>query len=110
MSTLTLSQSFSMTPTQKKMAFLAVFAIVALALMFIPQSAWAAGTDLFSTGKEQIKASTNKDSTLWLSMTIVGLAVAAITGFVTKNWFAAIGGFFAGIIFLNVASSIIHLN
>ncbi|MGR5187293.1 type IV conjugative transfer system pilin TraA [Photobacterium damselae] len=110
MSTLTLSHSFSMTPTQKKIAFFAVLALTAVVLMLIPHSAWAVGTDMFSAGKDQIKGSAGKDSTLWFAMTVVGLAVAAVTGFITKNWFAAIGGFFAGMIFLNVAAGIIGLN
>ncbi|EEZ39152.1 hypothetical protein VDA_000168 [Photobacterium damselae subsp. damselae CIP 102761] len=43
-------------------------------------------------------------------MTVTGLAVSAVTGFITKNWFAAIGGFFAGMIFLNVAAGVIGLS
>ncbi|ENO8811608.1 hypothetical protein ACCE85_003658 [Photobacterium damselae] len=110
MSTLALTPSFSLTPTQKKWGMMAIFTLFAAVLFFVPDSAWAAGTDLFKAGKDQINASAGSQSTLWFSMTVVGLAVAAVTGFMTKNWFAAIGGFFAGMIFLNVAAGVIGLS
>lgn len=108
MTALTLTPAFTLSPAQKKWGMIALFTLLAAVLFLMPDSAWA-GADLFQAGKDQIKSSTNSDSTLWFAMTVVGLAVAAITGFVTKNWFAAIGGFFAGIIFLNVAGGIIGL-
>ncbi|GAW47260.1 type IV conjugative transfer system pilin TraA [Photobacterium damselae subsp. piscicida] len=85
MSTLALAPSFSLTPTQKKWGIMALFVLFAAALFFMPDSAWAAGEDLFKTGKEQIKASAGSQSTLWFAMMVVGLAVSAVTGFLTKN-------------------------
>lgn len=117
MSVLTLkpqTPSFSLTPKQKKWLHYSLLTALCLAMFFLPYLAHAAnptgaGTDMFAAGKGQIKASAGSGSTLWFAMTVVGLAVAAVTGFVTKNWFAAIGGFFAGMIFLNVTGGIIGL-
>ncbi|GIU52667.1 hypothetical protein TUM4438_45930 [Shewanella sairae] len=79
--------------------------LMALTMLFTGE----AHADLFAGGKDQIKQATNSDSTLYLAMMVIGLAAAAVTGFVTKNWFAAIGGFAAGVIFVNVAMGIIGL-
>ena len=78
-------------------------------MIFMPSTAFAAGTDLFKATKEEIKASAGRDSGLWFAITVIGLAVGAITGFVTKNWAAAVGGFAVGMIFLNAAASVIGL-
>lgn len=109
MTALTLTPAFTLSPAQKKWGMIALFALFSAIMFFMPDSAWASGTDLFKAGKEQISASAGSSSTLWFAMTVVGLAVSAVTGFVTKNWFAAIGGFFAGMIFLNVAAGVIGL-
>lgn len=106
MATLALS-SFAMTTKQKQWTVNIVMLLALAVLFFMPHFAFA--NDMFAAGKAQIKASAGTDSTLWFAMTVVGLAVAAVTGFITKNWFAAIGGFFAGMIFLNVAAGIIGL-
>lgn len=103
-----LSPRLSSLTQQQKMKCVNIIVLTLCALMlFMPQFAFA--TDIFAAGKTKIQASAGTDSTLWFAMTVVGLAVAAVTGFMTKNWFAAIGGFFAGMIFLNVAASIIGL-
>lgn len=78
-------------------------------MIFMPSTAFAVGTDLFSGTKDEIKASAGRESGLWFAITVIGLAVGAITGFVTKNWAAAIGGFVVGMIFLNAAASVIQL-
>ena len=85
---------------------LMLVAFIALMVFFAGN---AHAIDLFASGKEQIKTTTNSESTLYLAMMVIGLAAAAVTGFVTKNWFAAIGGFAAGVIFVNVAMGIIGL-
>ena len=78
-------------------------------MMFIPSTAFAAGADLFAGTKDEIKASAGRDSGLWFAILVIGLAVGAITGFVTKNWAGAVGGFVVGMIFLNAAASVIGL-
>ena len=78
-------------------------------MIFIPSTVHAAPTDLFAGTKEEIKASVGRSSGLWFGITVIGLAVGAITGFVTKNWAAAVGGFVVGMIFLNAAASVIGL-
>ncbi|HIF9218430.1 TPA: hypothetical protein ACX6QF_004000 [Photobacterium damselae] len=107
MSTLTLSKP-ALTPTQKKTAFYTLFALIAAAVMFLPQFAHAA--DMFASAKTEIQESTNSDSTLWFSLTIAGLGVSGLTGFLTKNWPLAIGGFFVGMIFLSAAAGVIGLS
>lgn len=81
--------------------------VVSAFMLLMPNMAHAA--DLFANAKAQITESTNSDSTLWFAVTVAGLAGAALTGFLTKNWPLAIGGFFAGIIFMRAASSVIGL-
>ncbi|MGR5282002.1 hypothetical protein [Photobacterium damselae] len=106
MSIQTLSQQ-SLTPTNKKTAFYTLFALIATVVMFLPQFAHA--VDMFAGAKTEIQESTNSDSTLWFSLTIAGLGVSALTGFLTKNWPLAIGGFFVGMIFLSAAATVIGL-
>ncbi len=107
MSTLTLSTP-ALTPTQKKTVFYTLFALIAAAVMFLPQFAHAA--DMFASAKGEIQESTNSDSSLWFGLTVAGLAVSGLTGFLTKNWPLAIGGFFAGMLFLNAAAGVIGLS
>ena len=76
-------------------------------MMFMPSTAFAA--DLFKDTKTEITDSAGRQSGLWFAITVIGLAVGAITGFVTKNWAGAIGGFVVGMIFLNAAASVIGL-
>lgn len=88
---------------------LIVLSMAFFMMMFMPSAAHAAGADLFATTKDEIKASAGRDSGLWFAITVIGLAVGAITGFVTKNWAAAVGGFVVGMIFMNAAASVIGL-
>ena len=81
-------------------------ALLALMVLFASN---AHAVDLFAAGKTQIQDATGSDSTLYLAMMVIGLATAAITGFVTKNWFAGIGGFAAGVIFVNIGMSIVGI-
>ena len=86
-----------------------VLSMAFVMMMFMPSTVHAASTDLFAGTKEEIKASAGRNSGLWFAITVIGLAVGAITGFVTKNWAAAVGGFVVGMIFLNAAASVIGL-
>ena len=86
-----------------------VLSMAFVMMMFIPSAAHAAATDLFAGTKDEIKASVGRSSGLWFGITVIGLAVGAITGFVTKNWAGAVGGFVVGMIFLNAAASVIGL-
>ena len=86
-----------------------VLSMAFVMMMFMSGTVHAAGTDLFASAKEEITSSAGRSSGLWFAITVIGLAVAAITGFVTKNWAAAVGGFVVGMIFLNAAASVIGL-
>ncbi|PSW21576.1 hypothetical protein C9J21_22405 [Photobacterium phosphoreum] len=79
-------------------------------LMALSTAAFAAGTDPFVGTKAEISAAMGSGSELHFAMLAIGLAVAAVTGAVSKNWVAAIGTFVVLIIFLNVAGSFIGLS
>lgn len=68
-----------------------------------------AHADMFSAGKQEIVNATNSDSTLYLTITVISLAVAVITGLMTKNWFGAIGGFMASMIFIKVGMAMVGI-
>ncbi|WP_305840045.1 hypothetical protein [Photobacterium leiognathi] len=91
----------------KKILYHTGFLLLATMVLFTPLLANAA--DLFAGARAQINESTNSSSTLWFAVTVAGLAGAALTGFLTKNWPLAIGGFFAGIIFMRAAAAVIGL-
>ena len=93
----------------RPLMLIVVTSLFVMMMMFMPSAAHAAPTDLFAGTKEEIKASVGRSSGLWFGITVIGLAVGAITGFVTKNWAAAVGGFVVGMIFLNAAASVIGL-
>ncbi|EEZ39047.1 hypothetical protein [Photobacterium damselae] len=107
MNTLAFSAPSIFMAKNKNIIMTALLALFPVAMTFVPDLAYAA--DMFAEGKQEIIDSTGKDSTLWFSMTAVGLAFALVLGFTTKNWFAAIGGFFIGMIFMNVAAGFIGL-
>lgn len=69
-----------------------------------------AHADIFAAGKTEIVSATNSDSTLYMVITVISLAVALITGVTTKNWFGAIGGFMASMIFLNIGMTMVGLS
>ena len=55
-----------------------------------------AADDVFAAGKEIIKATAGKGSAIEMAMLGTGLASGLVTGLMTRNWFAAGGGFVAG--------------
>ncbi|MUK51127.1 hypothetical protein [Aliivibrio fischeri] len=69
-----------------------------------------AHADIFASAKTDITSATGKDSTLYLAITALSLIVALITGITTKNWFAAIGGFAASMIFISAGMKMVGLS
>ena len=69
-----------------------------------------AHADIFASAKTDITSATGKDSTLYLAITVLSLIVALITGITTKNWFAAIGGFAASMIFISAGMKMVGLS
>ncbi|WP_258866556.1 type IV conjugative transfer system pilin TraA [Shewanella morhuae] len=65
--------------------------------------------DIFAPAKSEIVDTVGTGSTAQFAILVVGLCVGAITGFLTKNWGAAIGSFIVGIIFVNVALKVVGL-
>ncbi|MBD1576945.1 hypothetical protein HC723_10945 [Vibrio sp. S11_S32] len=84
-------------------------ASLAIGLMSVPILSFADGTDPFAGTKTEITAAMGSSSELHFAMLAIGLAVAAVTGAVTKNWVSAIGTFIVLIIFMNVAGTFIGL-
>ncbi|GLO64197.1 hypothetical protein MACH09_47050 [Vibrio sp. MACH09] len=83
------------------------FTLAALATIFVTQPALAA--DIFGAGKAIIKDTAGTGSTIETAMLGTGLAGAAVTGFMTRNWFGAVGGFAAGNILWKVGAPMVGL-
>lgn len=66
-------------------------------------------TDLFAAGKATIKSTAGDDSAAEMAMLTVGALSAAVTGFATRSWFGAIGGFAGGAIFWEIAKPLVGL-
>ncbi|WP_045589820.1 type IV conjugative transfer system pilin TraA [Vibrio vulnificus] len=66
-------------------------------------------TDLFAGGKATIKSTAGDDSAAEMAMLTAGALGAAVLGFTTRNWFAAIGGFAGGMIFWEVIKPLVGL-
>lgn len=77
---------------------------VTFAFFFFTGNAHA---DIFSDAKVDIIASTAEGSALYMAITALSLIIALITGITTKNWFGAVGGFAASMIFLSVGMSMV---
>nr|AKN39090.1 IncF plasmid conjugative transfer pilin protein TraA [Vibrio genomosp. F6] len=80
---------------------------VAITVLLATQPALAA--DLFATGKQAIKETAGDGSAVEVAMLGSGALGAAVTGFTTRNWFGAIGGFAGGMIFWSVAAPLVGL-
>lgn len=76
-------------------------------LFAFPGLAYAA--DPFAPAKGEIVDTVGTGSTAQFAILVVGLCAGALTGFLTKNWGNAIGGFIVGMIFVNVALKVVGL-
>jgi type IV conjugative transfer system pilin TraA len=94
-----------MTSTQQRIGFSLVLAL--FAVLITTQPAMAA--DIFATGKTAIKESAGKDSMVETAMLSTGLIGAIITGFTTRNWYGAAGGFVGGNILWAVGAPLVGL-
>ncbi|WP_394230776.1 hypothetical protein [Shewanella colwelliana] len=98
------------TPQNRNLMYKIVGVFIAWVLLmffFVPTLAHAA--DPFAPAKSEIVDTVGSGSTAQFALLVIGLCAAGITGFVTKNWGAAIGGFIVGMIFLNVALKAVGL-
>lgn len=98
------------TPENRTLMYKIVGAFIAWALLmifFVPSLAHAA--DPFLDAKSEIVDTVGSGSTMQFALLVIGLCAAGVTGFVTKNWGGAIGGFVVGMIFLNVALKVVGL-
>jgi type IV conjugative transfer system pilin TraA len=90
---------------------LSIFTLILFTIPFISEYALAVqSTDVFSTAKSVITASTDTNSALYQAMLTGGLASAGVTGFLTKDWIKAGGAFAVGMIFMNFAMPMIPGN
>lgn len=69
----------------------------------------ALAADLFGGAKEAIKDTAGVGSGVETAILSAGVLGAALTGFITKNWIGAIGGFAVGMIFWSVAAPLVGL-
>ena len=95
------------TPSKSRSILGAAFTLGVLA--FVAAHPALAADDVFASGKEIIKATAGKGSTIETAMLGTGLAGALVTGLMTRNWFAAGGGFVAGNILWTVAAPMVGL-
>lgn len=80
---------------------------VAVSTLLITQPALAA--DIFASGKQAMKDSAGKGSAVETAMLGTGLAGAVVTGLMSRNWFAAVGGFIGGSVLWNVGAPLVGL-
>lgn len=96
---------FNTSPYRVKLVVLA-----ALFFVLFLFTGYANAVDIFASAKTDIKEATSTDSTLYLAITALSLIVAVITGVTTKNWFAAVGGFAASMIFISAGMKMVGLS
>ncbi len=92
---------------QKNMSTFMMMVVVALLAFCIAQPSLAA--DLFADGKDTIKDTAGSDSAVEMAMLTAGALGAAVLGFTTRSWYAAIGGFAGGLIFWEVIKPLVGL-
>ena len=84
--------------------------LVALFFVMFLFTGYANAADIFASAKSDITEATSTDSALYLAITVLSLVVAVIAGITTKNWFAAIGGFAASMIFISAGMKMVGLS
>jgi len=89
------------------MRVVGIFIVCVVATLIMSWDVHAA--DPFAPAKSEIVDTVGTGSTAQFAILVVGLCAAAITGFLTKNWGAAIGAFVVGMIFVNVALKVVGL-
>lgn len=94
-----------MTSTQRQVAY-SLFLLLTFGF-FATQPALAA--DIFASGKAAIKESAGKGSAVETAILSSGLVGATVTGFMTRDWLGAVGGFFGGNILWTVAGPLVGL-
>jgi type IV conjugative transfer system pilin TraA len=86
------------------------FIFVTVTILFLLSiAAPSLATDLFAGGKTTIKDTAGEDSAAEMAILTAGALGAAATGFMTRNWFAAVGGFAGGMIFWEVIKPLVGL-
>ncbi len=80
--------------------------LVTLLVCLLPHPAFAAGTDLFSSGKDDISATLFGDTVKYIIYGSAGI-VGLLVGIFQKNWPMGAGIFFIAMIFWNVVESLL---
>ncbi len=101
--------TLSMVQTANNTYLIKFLLLSALFFMLFMLTGHAHAADIFAGAKTDITEATNTDSTLYLAITALSLIVAVITGVTTKNWFGAIGGFAASMIFISAGMKMVGL-
>ncbi|GLT20468.1 hypothetical protein GCM10007938_42530 [Vibrio zhanjiangensis] len=95
------------TPSKSRSILGAALTLGALALVAAHPA--LAADDVFASGKEVIKASAGKGSTIEMAMLTSGLVGALVMGWMSRNWFVAAGGFAVGNILWSFAAPMVGL-
>ncbi|MGI2025287.1 hypothetical protein [Shewanella glacialipiscicola] len=93
--------------TIKIMRFTFLIIICVVATLLLSWDVHAA--DVFAPAKGEIVDTVGTGSTAQFAILVVGLCAGALTGFLTKDWGKAIGGFIVGMIFINVTLKVVGL-
>ncbi|WP_172380947.1 type IV conjugative transfer system pilin TraA [Vibrio sp. Vb339] len=80
---------------------------LAVSTLLVTHPALAA--DIFAGGKQAMKDSAGKGSAVETAMLGTGLVGAVVSGLMTRNWFAAVGGFIGGSILWNIGAPLVGL-
>ena len=98
------------TPSKSRSILGAALTLGVLALVAThPTLAADAATDVFAGGKDTIKASAGKGSTVEMAMLTSGLVGALVSGWMSRNWFVAAGGFAVGNVLWSIAAPMVGL-
>lgn len=99
------------TPENRNLAFKILVTLIIGVILFIlfsyPGLAYAA--DPFAEAKAEITSTVGTGSTVQFGILAAGLVIAVVTGFVSKNWPAAIGAFVVGMIFVNAGLKVVGM-
>lgn len=86
-----------------------MFSCVAIALVSMVVMNPSYAVDIFGGEKAQITDTVGDGSVVQFAILTLGVVGAAITGYLTKNWGASIGGFVVGMLFLNITMKVVGL-
>lgn len=86
-----------------------MFSCVAIALVSMVVMNPSYAVDIFGAEKAQITDTVGSDSVVQFALLGASIFMAALMGYKTKDWGAAIGTFVVGMLFLNISMKVVGL-